>query len=409
MFINKDDFIKHPFQNALVKRLSPFGLVLLEGPLWKKHRKFISKGFDYERIDSLLGQVHTISKTLVERIAKQEQPIIPNVFNFFKSAAGNIISLVYFQEDIASLLIQGKQMPIFLSDLISDLSNESYGWRYNIFGMQVVDLGIFGVHRKLLSNIKIMREAVRTILLKHLARRSNPEKPAEFSMWDIFLDETTPEQAFSHDEIIDEFITFFSDGVYTTGHFMTMLTYHLAKNPDWKEKLRTELRDNLSGIEKPTQALINSLPILTACTKEALRLAPPVVTGIERICVRDTVFSDGTQVKKDTLTMACHLINHLDPNSHDEPLVFNPGRWLDPASKTLESVQKNPGSYIPFSIGERQCPGQKFAMAEAAIFFSQFLLHYDFSILNEETYQLCFTQRFLREPLEPFSYRLIKL
>jgi hypothetical protein len=29
MFICKDDFIKHPFQNALVKRLSPYGLVLL--------------------------------------------------------------------------------------------------------------------------------------------------------------------------------------------------------------------------------------------------------------------------------------------------------------------------------------------------------------------------------------------
>jgi hypothetical protein len=28
MFINKDAFVKHPFQNALVKRLSPFGLVL---------------------------------------------------------------------------------------------------------------------------------------------------------------------------------------------------------------------------------------------------------------------------------------------------------------------------------------------------------------------------------------------
>jgi hypothetical protein len=29
MFIYKDEFIKHPFQNALVKRLSPNGLVLL--------------------------------------------------------------------------------------------------------------------------------------------------------------------------------------------------------------------------------------------------------------------------------------------------------------------------------------------------------------------------------------------
>lgn len=45
LFINKDDYEKHPFQNALVRRLSPNGLVLSEGPIWKKHRKLISKGF----------------------------------------------------------------------------------------------------------------------------------------------------------------------------------------------------------------------------------------------------------------------------------------------------------------------------------------------------------------------------
>jgi hypothetical protein len=48
-------------------------------------------------------------------------------------------------------------------------------------------------------------------------------------------------------------------------------------------------------------------------------------------------------------------------------------------------------------------------MAEAAIFFSQFLLQYDYEIVNEETYKLRFQQQFLREPLEPFSYSLTKL
>lgn len=53
-------------------------------------------------------------------------------------------------------------------------------------------------------------------------------------MWDLFLSDPN----FNEEEIIDEFITFFSDGVYTTGHFMTMLVYNLAKNPIWKEQLR---------------------------------------------------------------------------------------------------------------------------------------------------------------------------
>lgn len=295
--------------------------------------------------------MQSISKVLVKRLDGLDKLIIPNVFNFFKSAAGNIISLVYFQEDIASLLIEGKPMPIFLSDLISQLSNESYGWRYNIFGMKLLDIGLYAGHRKLLADVKTMREVVRTILLKHIELRRQGVQPSTFSMWDIFLDEVSPEQAFSHDEIVDEFITFFSDGVYTTGHFMTMMTYHLAKNPEWKQRLREELKANLSLIEQPTQALINSLPVLTACTKETLRLAPPVVTGIERVCVKDTCFSDGTKVQKDTLMMACHLINHLDPTMHDNPTTFDPTRWLDPNSKTLASIQKNPGSYIPFSIG----------------------------------------------------------
>ena len=38
--------------------------------------------------------------------------------------------------------------------------------------------------------------------------------------------------------MIDEFITFFSDGVYTTGLFMTMFTYYMILNPQWMNKLR---------------------------------------------------------------------------------------------------------------------------------------------------------------------------
>lgn len=66
LFINKDDFIKHPFQNALVKTLSPYGLVLLEGNKWKKHRKLITKGFTYGKIDELLATVRRSSVLLVD-------------------------------------------------------------------------------------------------------------------------------------------------------------------------------------------------------------------------------------------------------------------------------------------------------------------------------------------------------
>lgn len=47
-------------------------------------------------------------------------------------------------------------------------------------------------------------------------------------------------------------------------------------------------------------------------------------------------------------------------------------------------------------------------MAEAAIFMSHFLTTFDYEIVNEDKYDMKFTQRFLREPLETFGYKLVQ-
>lgn len=60
------------------------------------------------------------------------------------------------------------------------------------------------------------------------------------------------------------------------------------------------------------------------------------------------------------MVMACHIVNHIDQKYHDNPLQFDPLRW-EGETKTTRMYKEYPGSYIPFSIGERNCPGQKFA------------------------------------------------
>ena len=55
--MDKVSFIKHPFQHDIMKALSFYALTLLEGPAWKKHRKIISKGFDYDKIDELIPTI----------------------------------------------------------------------------------------------------------------------------------------------------------------------------------------------------------------------------------------------------------------------------------------------------------------------------------------------------------------
>lgn len=70
-------------------------------------------------------------------------------------------------------------------------------------------------------------------------------------------------------------------------------------------------------------------------------------------------------------------------------------------------VKENPGCYIPFSVGERSCPGQKFAQIETALVVSMILSKFDVK-LSDEKYKLQFTQRFLREPLNPIACKFTR-
>ena len=50
-----------------------------------------------------------------------------------------------------------------------------------------------------------------------------------------------------------------------------------------------------------------------------MRLAPPVVTGIERLVTEDMMFSGEYQLKKGTMVMGCHIANHHNPEYFNEP------------------------------------------------------------------------------------------
>lgn len=63
MFLNRETFARHPFQNAILRALSN-GLILLEGGKWKKHRKIVSKGFQYGRLDS---NIPVIQKQAIQK------------------------------------------------------------------------------------------------------------------------------------------------------------------------------------------------------------------------------------------------------------------------------------------------------------------------------------------------------
>ncbi|GFU01092.1 cytochrome P450 2J5 [Trichonephila clavipes] len=67
---------------------------------------------------------------------------------------------------------------------------------------------------------------------------------------------------------------------------------------------------------------------------------------------------------------------HYDPAYWDQPEEFRPERFLtDGGTKLI----KNPPSYAPFSIGRRNCPGEKIAWMELLFYFSETLKKFKIS------------------------------
>ncbi|XP_011699620.1 PREDICTED: cytochrome P450 4C1-like isoform X2 [Wasmannia auropunctata] len=159
-------------------------------------------------------------------------------------------------------------------------------------------------------------------------------------------------------DIREEVDNFMFAGHDTTAICITFTLALLAEHRDIQDRVRNEI--NIAFQEngnKFTMKLLQQLPYLERCIKEALRLYPSVFL-ITR--------SSGKDLKLQSYVIPPGIMLHIniygvhrDPNFWPNPEVFDPDRFLP------EKIHnRHPYSYIPFSAGPRNCIGQRFAMLE---------------------------------------------
>jgi cytochrome P450 len=120
--------------------------------------------------------------------------------------------------------------------------------------------------------------------------------------------------------------------------------HELSLHPTVQEQVRDEINAH--------RDLHNAeLPLCRAVVHEALRLHPPV-WQLRRVLNAPVLdFPKGAD-----LLFSPHL-NHRDRAAHPDPDRFDPHRWRP-------GVHPPPGSYLPFALGPRFCPGSHLAVAQ---------------------------------------------
>lgn len=178
----------------------------------------------------------------------------------------------------------------------------------------------------------------------------------------------------NYEEFLETTIFFMVASVETTSSSLANILHLLAMNPEVQDKVYEELRSVLkSSFDHVTNEDFLKMPYLDLAIKESLRLLPLTI-------MQGRYVTKPLQLKKyilpiGTIAYIPTLETHTDQKLWgDDALEFRPERFED---KNFQKV--HPYAYIPFSGGQRICPGMKYAMIMMKIFLSRFLMKYKVS------------------------------
>jgi cytochrome P450 len=148
---------------------------------------------------------------------------------------------------------------------------------------------------------------------------------------------------------------------------VTTLVYHLAKNPEWQDKLRDQMRALAlpPGSPLPYERL-GELELVEMAFKEAMRINPPV-PGIPRRALRDFQFK-GHHIPAGTRVSINAILTHRAPDVWPDPDKFDPMRYTDEAIRARHKY-----AWIPFGGGAHMCLGLHFAYMQVKSFLFHLL------------------------------------
>lgn len=189
------------------------------------------------------------------------------------------------------------------------------------------------------------------------------------------------ESDLSIDEVLEIGVMIMMASVDTTASVLAWNLIQLAANPHVQDQLYGQI---LRAVEKegsltPSVFTGSDVPLLRAFTREVHRCTPATPIDLTKELSSPTEIY-GTELPRGSyITFDC-LTLQLDPDYVEDPMVFNPGRWLPEAvekrKNTPAALIDHPFFSAPFSQGARRCPGSRVAYLEVQVMIAQLLLRW---------------------------------
>jgi cytochrome P450 len=159
----------------------------------------------------------------------------------------------------------------------------------------------------------------------------------------------------------------------TTGFSIAWILLELARNPNELTKLRAETLKVPEEERTKTNALKNVI-------RETSRLNPVAAMGSVRQIGRDmyTELKPRLFLPKGSIIFLPQIVQNRNKLVFEEPNKFLPSRWENASEVAMLGAN-------PFSLGPRNCVGQRLANAELHSVVARLCAEFDFTVQDEGT------------------------
>jgi len=335
-----DDFEMGDRAKAIAPFIGDNALLVIDGPRHRQQRRLVAPAFQHKRIMQAASDVVALSDEHQRGWREGAQLLIDHEMQrLIQYITRKVLFGVTSHEGMEEFSRAIEFAAVYAEYLASRILPIPLSWPTPM-------------NRRAHEAISVMRSTVRKFISQGRARQTDS---GDFlSMLLLARDEDGT--VLSDEQVLDQALTMYSAGQETTATALTWFFILLAKHPEVRAKVQSEIDTVLQG-RPPVFSDLANLPYTLQVAKETLRLYPPVyVTG--RSAIRDTELG-GYPIKKGQYVLLCIYAAHRDPRFYPDPDQFRPERFA------LHEEQRRPRSaFHPFGAGPHTCIGNHFALME---------------------------------------------
>ncbi|KAF2879869.1 hypothetical protein ILUMI_26299 [Ignelater luminosus] len=387
LFRNEGKFPIRPSFLALShyrkKNFNSIGIVPGNGEEWYRFRNAILPLLKTKVVNSYLDRHESVADTFVEYIKRNinHDLVLNDLFSHLLKFTIEAISVVSPGYRFNCLSEEQKQTTNiikasidFMDGLYSTLMGPPIWKIYKTSGYLKLESShnvIYQILKDHLSNTKKLYEENKTLL-----KKENP-----------FLFELFENKNLQWEDIIMLMMETFLGGIDATATTAALTLHYLSHNIDIQNTAREE-----STSENP------QYPFLRACIKETLRLLPTAGAN-SRFLIHDTQIGDYL-IPKGILVSAFSSVTSQSEKYFNEPLKYNPHRWLRSSKEAM-----HPFASLPFGYGPRMCPGKRLAEQEIVILLKKILQ--SFKLVSTQPPEIGMVYRMNRIPDRSINIKFV--